>query len=269
MKSTFIIILSIVLICLMTVRSPAQIVYVDIDPDTTIYIPNALDSSNIFDFDVNADGIIDFLVSAKRSYIYHFVTNSILITHNSNKNRVVGACYPPDGYYELDVNDTINLNNSWWSFNHVTNYPEASPMSCLPPARDFYIGLKFFENADTLYGWVRCSATDNSITIKDYAYNSIPNLFILAGQTVLDSALVPLFPEPTVFMSQNQLVVALSQYPLPLGEIRIVNGTGQMARSAPIQAITNYIPITGMAQGIYIVQIITPQGVISKKVFLQ
>ncbi|MDD3878036.1 MAG: T9SS type A sorting domain-containing protein [Bacteroidales bacterium] len=233
-----------------------------------------MDSSNIYDFDVNDDGIIDFLIIAKKRYIYHFITYSVWISsNNSNQNLVVGACNPSGAYgvyyNTLNINDTLNDNNHWGTFNYFANYPEASPMTCFPPVGDFYIGLKIYKNADTLYGWARCSATDSSVTVKDYAYNSIPNLFILVGQTVLDSALVPLFPEPTVFLSQNKLVVALSQYPLSQGEIKIVNSMGQIVKSTPIQTITNYIPITGIAQGIYIIQINTPQGGITKKVFLQ
>jgi hypothetical protein len=49
---------------------------------------------------------------------------------------------------------------------------------------DVYFGLKLVVDSNTYYGWVRCDATDTSVTIKDYAYNSIPNGYILAGLTI-------------------------------------------------------------------------------------
>jgi len=267
-KTTLKIFIVALLINLFAAKTNAQIVYVDIDPDTTIYVPDTLGVSKVFEFDLNNDSIIDY------AFITRNINNSpqerrIWIRNFQNQNKLTGCC-SGGNYYPVNENDTINSINDWFISMDVLSIETMLPFTCYPQLLDFFVGLKFIINEnDTLYGWVRCSATNNSITIKDYAYNSIPNLYILAGQTVLDSGLVPLFPEPTVFMSQNHLVVALSQYPLPQGEIRIVNSMGQIMKSLPIQAITNYIPITGIAQGFYIIQIDTPQGGISKKIFLQ
>ena len=52
---------------------------------------------------------------------------------------------------------------------------------------DGYVGLQLIHAGQTYYGWVRMdvnvTAGSASMTIKDYAYNSIPNQPILAGQT--------------------------------------------------------------------------------------
>ncbi|MDD3875659.1 MAG: T9SS type A sorting domain-containing protein [Bacteroidales bacterium] len=248
-------------------QAKTQIVYVDIEPDTTIEIPNVTGVSNIFEFDINNDSIIDYAFLA-RNINLNPQERRIWIRNFQNQNKLTGCC-SGGYYYPLYNNDTVSTTENWFGIMDVLSTETMVPFTCYPPIGDFYVGLKFIVASDTLFGWVRCSATDSNITIKEYAYNTIPNLFILAGQTVLDSSLVPLFPEPAVFMSQNQLVVALGQYPLPQGEIRIANNMGQIVKSVPIESITNYIPITGIAQGLYIIQIDTPQGGITKKVFLQ
>ncbi len=51
---------------------------------------------------------------------------------------------------------------------------------------DGFVGLRIHVGTDQFYGWLRCDvAADASfIIIKDYAYNSIPDSCILAGQGI-------------------------------------------------------------------------------------
>ncbi len=56
---------------------------------------------------------------------------------------------------------------------------------------DKYLGVKFHADAKTFYGWIRLNVistvtgttSNQSFTIKDYAYNSAPDKNILAGET--------------------------------------------------------------------------------------
>jgi len=62
--------------------------------------------------------------------------------------------------------------------------------SCNGPwsgAKDRYLGLKFFIKGEVHFGWARlnvsCPGTDVVATLTGYAYETIPNKPILAGQT--------------------------------------------------------------------------------------
>jgi hypothetical protein len=48
---------------------------------------------------------------------------------------------------------------------------------------DQYLGLKFISNGKVYYGWARLRYTNPiSLTLKDYAFNSVAGQQILAGQ---------------------------------------------------------------------------------------
>lgn len=50
-------------------------------------------------------------------------------------------------------------------------------------SQDYYLGVKFLIGANTHYGWIRMNITQSTsvVTLKDYAYESQPNVPILAG----------------------------------------------------------------------------------------
>jgi hypothetical protein len=165
----------------------AQIVYTDIS-DTTIFIPNVenVDTTNRYEFDLNNDGTNDFRFLATNIYFNNksLITGKALdISYIFNNNKVAGGC---QGYtiYTINAGDTISNILSWDIVQYIKFTQTLVPWECTVPIGDVFFGLKLLVNTDTLYGWVRCCANDTSITIKDYAYNSSPNTYILAGQTI-------------------------------------------------------------------------------------
>jgi hypothetical protein len=74
-----------------------------------------------------------------------------------------------------------------------------------PSVTNKYLALKLIVGTNTYYGWARFDllAISASFTIKDYAYNSIPNTCIQAGKTNLDSnensdKNISVFPNPLI-----------------------------------------------------------------------
>jgi len=265
-------VLIILLFTVITSQAKSQIVYTDIDPDTTIYVPNVpynVDSSNRYVFDLNNDAINDFHFLARNYYDDSQIPQygvSLLLGTLAN-GKISGGC-ATGGYREdIPFNDTINKNLNWYLYKHILFSVWNIGYSCDLPLGDAYFGLKLIKDTDTLYGWVRCSATNNSITIKDYAYNATPNAIILAGQTTsgINSFTIN---NLNIYESNNGLIVNIYSITNPQGYIRIFNTNGLLIKSDSITGNNNTISLAGIASGIYLIQIEILNNMVNKIMFL-
>ncbi|MBL0104700.1 MAG: T9SS type A sorting domain-containing protein [Bacteroidetes bacterium] len=107
-------------------------------------------------------------------------------------------------------------------------------------ATDKYLALKLIVGTDTYYGWARMDLlpSSTSFTIKDYAYESTPNVCIQAGQTGLgvnenlNKNMVAVFPNPftsstTIQVTGNLKNAALAIYNVSgqtIKQLRIFQG---------------------------------------------
>jgi hypothetical protein len=273
---------NLIIICLLallmtnaSIETTAQIVYTDI-PDTTVFIPNTSnsDTANLFYFDLNNDNITDYVFFI--GYVHHYDEGhlisgkSIGIKHKvvNSSTEISGGCWGFDTNI-INVWDTINNQSSWFIVKYIQFYQTLIPWECTIPVGDIFFGLKLVVNTDTLYGWVRCTATDSSITIKDYAYNSNLNSYILAGQTIVGVDIDSLNTLINIFATNGILTVDFNGYQPAQGNIIILNIAGQIIKGSPINGAHNLISLNTMSSGIYIVRIETPEIVINKKMYLQ
>ena len=259
-----------------SIKTTAQIVYTDIT-DTTIYIPNVviIDSGSLYNLDIDNNTIWDFKVWAGTHYDYNgghpIIWRSTGIDQYffDDYNRISGGCYNNTMSF-LNEGDTIDKSNIWYYFGKIYYTETYSSDQCTSvPNNDFFFGLKLVVNSDTLYGWVRCSATDTSVTIKDYAYNTVPNAAILAGQTIVGVGTDSLNALINIFAANKTLTVDFNGYQPAQGNIMIVNIPGQVIKSSPINGAHNLIPLNATSSGIYIVRVETPDIVVNKKIFFQ
>jgi len=85
------------------------------------------------------------------------------------------------------LNDTINNMDQWSSSTLVFN--DGYTNSAGPWYNDInrFIGIRIKQNNDTLYGWIRVdvinSYTYETIRIHDFAYNTVPGQFVVAGES--------------------------------------------------------------------------------------
>ncbi len=92
-------------------------------------------------------------------------------------------------------------------FQNVTGYTYYGNWST---TSDRYLGLKLIIGNQNFFGWASLSVnlvTGTSFTIKDYAYNSIPNQSILAGQTCPPQAVITA-NGPTTFCQSGSVVLS-------------------------------------------------------------
>ena len=267
---------------LFSASANAQIVYTDVTPDQVISA-TTIPSTEDYNIDLNNDGINDYKISCSRSggicplapssrlYI-NFISDSAL-----NSNAVVtgtSITYP----LAMNLNDSISSGLSFSSFGYLRRNTSGGPCTgtfgVWSYSIDRYLGLKLIVGANTYYGWARMQIDVvtgiPSCTIKDYAYNSIPNQPILAGETGTGptgifensfAASINVFPNP----ANNHLTIALGSNNKNV-EVAIADMTGKIIYTT-IAYETNRIEVntSEFAEGIYIVQIQSREFISTKK----
>ena len=171
----------------------AQVIYTDVKPDEK-FSCSKVGCSHQYNLDLDNDGSNDFTIGVYKSSDFSLCGKSF-----SSGVSVSGVDFnQTSGYPLLSLNTIINdpgiysasANLGWANKGWIRSCFKGcscSEINSSSPSSDGYLGLGLVKGAHTYYGWVRLSVSVsyNSVgfTIKDYAYNSIPNQPILAGQT--------------------------------------------------------------------------------------
>ena len=271
---------------LFSASANAQIVYTDVTPDQVISA-TTIPSMEDYNIDLNNDGINDYKISCSRSggicplapssrlYI-NFISDSAL-----NSNAVVtgtSITYP----LAMNLNDSISSGLSFSSFGYLRRNTSGGPCTgtfgVWSYSIDRYLGLKLIVGGNTYYGWARMQIDVvtgiPSCTIKDYAYNSIPNQPILAGDTgtvptgIFEnsfSSSINLFPNP----ANNHLTIALGSNNKNV-EVAIADITGKIGYTTTIVETDKVeVNTSEFAEGIYIVQIQSGEFISTKKLIVK
>jgi hypothetical protein len=193
-------------ITLIFFSSKAQIVYTDVTPDSTIFSPTGSYSLSL---DLNNDGTSDFKFTVT-SGISHCSPEGNGHQSSANVTPLSGSKTANSGGLPsaLQESEIIDSLLTWSSGSNEVLKSKQSGSFCFgssgkwPSFNDRYLGLKISSGGNVYYGWARLSVYadgfSSSITIKDYAYNSIPNQSILAGQTCPPQSLI-IANGPTTF----------------------------------------------------------------------
>ena len=141
----------------------------------------------VYDLDLNGDGVTDFEFRDLRLFgtgAYLYVKgNSVMISLGQFPYALAagarvgsGRRFAPGNHPNGRVIENVNQSSSIGYWGNVANH---------------YIGLKFQINGQTHYGWVRMSIQVKvqqppslKVRITGYAYETVPNKGLLAGQTM-------------------------------------------------------------------------------------
>ena len=175
----------------------AQVIYTDVNPDLTLEAIN----SDSYAVDFDADANIDLIIYEAEidTNLSGFVLTFIgAVVNTMGSNEVVGVDSLMFGSNVLLV-DTIKagefidgsssyVNSSMPSVFagaglRVTAIPLGTFLGEFQGDLDGYIGAKFNISGVTHYGWIRVNVAEDcySLIIKDFAYESMPNTGIIAG----------------------------------------------------------------------------------------
>ena len=274
---------------LFSASTNAQIVYTDVNPDSSVsviaitgnpavYKDYYLDLNN----DANSDFILNVYTVKTMQSTYSSVSASPL-NGNAVKDTLVSAV---NVSIPLEFNDVIDSNillqQTWQTSGYHKLRARASAINSglWNVGSDNYLGLRLLQSGQTYYGWVRLSVSMPvggpgafaTVNIRDYAYNSIPNQPILAGEGqptttgIIENSLassISIFPNPAT----NHLTIALGSNNKEV-EVNIADINGKIIyKTNATQKIE--INTKDFAAGIYTVQIKTSDFIATKKLIIQ
>ena len=273
---------------LFSVSANAQIVYTDVIPDssTAVSANPGQTITEYYDLDLNNDATNDFIIKA---FAFKQQPSSLACNVTAaplNGNAIKDSLSNSETVaIPLEVNALIDSNllvNQVWQTSGWQKLRAHATSSIYPGLwvvnSDNYLGLRLLQAGQTYYGWVRLwvnvpsagPGSFASFVIRDYAYNSIPNQPILAGEG-----------QPTsVGILENSSASSINIFPNPANSHFIIDfGSSNKKVEVTISDITGKIIYTTtanetskidvntveFAEGIYIVQIQSEESIATKK----
>lgn len=226
-----------------TLKLSAQINYVDLEG-----INGGANFSQNFDLD--NDGIDDFTIASG-----NFGLGSSIGIAALNGNAVVSI--PGAGPAPLLADAGIDASNNWSSFGVQAFYLNWFNTGFITGnwqgETDRYIGLRFNSGGQLYYAWMRMDIIDDSNwVIYDYAYSTVPNIGIAAGQTLVLSSRSITSNSLKIYSSLNGISI---QNLLELSDYELFNSSGQLVHSGRADKQEHTIETSGLARGIYILRL--------------
>lgn len=257
----------------------AQIVYTDVDPDAVV-------SGGSVSYDIDGDGTDDF------AFVQATISSGerpLILAYGSNiANRFAGYAGPYFNYGNaLDEGTTIDANLTFLATTQTANgaarddaraflastYPGYGAYGPFADdgVTDKYLGVRFVAGAGTThYAWFLLSsgASSSSLTVQGYAYETMPNTAIVAGDqggiTATDPdalaegyRFTPLAPNPVTGRSRFEVGVGQTEMVKvevfdALGRSQVVLHDGLIAGGAaqPFALESGTLP-----SGVYVVRV--------------
>ncbi len=261
-----------ILMFLITGTAFSQVVYTDINPDVTSTISNNPqdEATDIVKIDFDGDGTGEYNfgwnVTGNLDW-YMFMTSGPVNELNLKgtfQNQAGARYIEPMPYFSV-----IGPNSNWG-----TSFPNPLIGDIDDPNFQNFgescVGCKFVLNGNTHYGWVRVSFDNNkTLTVEDYAYESSPNIEIIACDIVSVNDIIfdtyfNIYPIPT----STRLTIE-TKNEVKIKSVRIINLAGQITYSTN-ETFLNTINIPESLQGLYFLQIETTKNkVLIKKIIIE
>ena len=178
------------LVLLMMSKAYSQIVYAPITPNVDINLsPTGGSAANLFPIDFNNDGVVDFNfrwdVFSPGVYFMHITSGNAGAYNSQNQAIGTGSNNSFGVPYAMPLNANTNISSSstgWITEQRGPLIGDGQSANFLGLG-DRYIGVRFRISGQYHYGWVLVSFITNKLIIKSYAYQSSPDMAILAGDT--------------------------------------------------------------------------------------
>jgi hypothetical protein len=283
----------------------AQVIYVDIEPDTILD-----HDDEYFGIDLNDNDHYDFVFSNKSFYA------TVDISEDQALKKVIFA-----GAWDNFSNGIAARYATPWGFSYSFgeyfpyNFPEGAliseSLSSFIPSQtdnprgffgsgfqmlasieirsngdvnynascywdggvyDHYVGFRFVDAGSRFhYGWIRCDVYEDerTLVIKDYAYEKQANVPIIAGST---ESYVPVQEHEnsatiSVYSFENKVIINTSGNFGNEISISVFDITGKIITTQTSAAGKTEIPVT-VPEGMYIVEVTSEGNKFVKKVYL-
>lgn len=254
----------------------SQIQYTDVNPDAVI---NSGNSPYLLDLDNNTNVDIGFQVVFLSGTYYGGLINysgNYAAASAASGGMVTSSASSSAGIAAMNTGVLVDSGASFsgsgalgYSINITGIYSANYAGGNFLGTSDKYLGISFMNGANTHYGWIRLDvASDAStITIKDYAYNTVAGEGINTGQTLgLDNVSME---EKVSFKSMLDKAM-INVTPDLLGStISIVDMSGREVSATKIEDVNTTVSYEGMDAGIYNLVVKAEAGNVSKKVYVR
>ncbi len=254
----------------------AQIVYTDVDPDYSHpgdEIGVGLDMDNDANFDfilVSADSIYQVTAGTFR------VRTTLVAPYGSvaSMNAVAGEAPSSYNYaLALNMNDMIDNTLNWISATNTMAYNvnSSNPYNeNWNGVTDKYLALRFNTGGTDYYGWARMDvdAIGDAWVLKDYAYNDT-GAGILAGEggVGLDETNMESLVH---FINQaNNTVLVRVNENVTNANVTVVASSGQVVQTGVVENGEFSVAMDGLTSGIYMINVTSEQGTITKKMIVR
>ncbi len=209
-------------------ESDAQIIYTDVNPDFH-------SQNGYFNLDLNNDGIVDFKISAtldfsssyySSSSAFSFYTLKFSVKSLGNNKIVIDTLQFPKAMYQQEI---ISSNNQWginetlflstrasfyWNGNGGAG---SGTWGNWNTQSEKYLGLNLKVATTNYYGWARIIVDEGFtkfLTLKDYAYNNIPEQPINSGEVDCNNSTnITATPSNEVCEGENILISTVPAIP--------------------------------------------------------
>ena len=266
----------------------SQVIYTDVNPD--IVLLSSSDDSYAVDFnsDLNLDVVIfETQMDTTISGVPWTFTGAALSTLGINEVAGNVMILGGENILLLDTISVAQNIDSALTYLNTTSISSVFPGAAIrvlssgtfaatigdfQPNVDGYIGVKFDISGSYHYGWIRVNpSTDGtSCTVLDYAYESSPNIGIIAGdyggagligiQENISNVIIRTF--------NNNIQVKINSE-LNDAQLTITNISGQQVLSKVLNSDNEIISMDGLAAGIYLATIFSDECKITKRVYIR
>lgn len=229
-----------------------NIVYTDL-PDVTMSC-DFLNTSLFLNLDINQDGTNDMLLQA--FYYYYSHLNQMGTQTDIVPNAVTQLSVETNisCLQKHSLGDTIDKKLNWISDQGIFNtYSNTGTTECFK--EEGYVGFRICLT-DTIYGWIRFSATGDksaaSLTLYDYAYvlkpNSFPEIDTKSGFSYNN----PVFNELMIRIPEKDINIVC--------KCLVYDISGRLLKSYNLTARDNAVNVSDLKRGLYLVSVFSGFG---------
>ena len=241
----------------------AQVNYVDIIPDDTLYSGNPQ-----YSLDLNNDGAFDVYIACGSNVALF----STFIQHSLD---VMGSV-PSNNYTYVSLlacGDLISPSKSWHTVRYLYDgillyqYGSGFIGHWQDGIVDGYAGLRL-RKIDTTYAWIRMDVAPDAsyVILKDYAYSTIPNVGITACDglpLMVNEPLanhIQLYPNP----AENKAVITCPQE-LIGATLSVYDITGRKFLSMKISIPETQLDVSALPPGIFTISVLNDKAIWNRK----
>ena len=264
----------------------SQIIYTDIIPDDTL-VPDYISDSRTIDFNNDLTPELVIFSAKQDTVIQAFAVTISGIAITTLGNTEIIAQITAIGNEDVVVGDTlrhghvINSASSYLSSNtpsvfqgvglgiYVESVLANIPAGNFSDNGNLFFGVKFEIGTNIHYGWVqvKVAADASSGIMYDFAYQSIPDSSILAGN--VEDGFVSVsndnLEEVVIYAANKKLHLITSN---ESGNLAIYNLLGKQLITTQVNGNTNFA-INDLSRGVYLVSFTNGINTITKKVYIE